>query len=154
MTNHTPSQNASWPTTRQSLTSVDAPTVESTTTAVVVSIELRPVSESRFVNVNERASRNAKRIERQAALAQARTWLSEKAYGDQPESLKKLRLEKGMSQQQLATAAKSTQAQIARIESGARDVQISTVEKLAEALQVDPVRVFNAVRVSKIAALA
>jgi len=128
--------------------------VESTTTAVVVSVELRPVNESRFINVNERAARIANREERQAALAKARTWLSEKAYAGQSETLKKLRLEKGMSQQQLATAAKSTQAQIARIEAGTRDVQVSTIEKLAAALQVDPVRVFNAVRVSKLAAIA
>jgi ribosome-binding protein aMBF1 (putative translation factor) len=134
------------------LVSAGTAPIESTTTALVFTVQFQPGAESNFSDITERAARNAKRPERQAALARARAWLAQSAFGDEPDSLKKLRLEKGLSQTQLASLMGTTQAQIARIESGQRDVQVSTIERLAEALDVDPVQVFNAVRVSKIPA--
>ncbi len=60
-----------------------------------------------------------------------------------PNTLKRLRLEKGLSQIALARQIGSTQAQIARVESGRQDVQVSTITRIAEALEIEP---FDAIR--------
>jgi len=116
-----------------------------------VTVQLLPSPIGDAISVSRRAARLAADPARAAALANARKWLSEQAPFKNGESLKKLRLGRGMSQSQLATAAKSTQANIARIESGHTDVQLSTIEKLAVALDLDPTRVFNAIRTSRAA---
>jgi len=52
-------------------------------------------------------------------------------------TLKKLRNDKNLSMQQLATLAEIEKSQIYRIESGKVDVRISTLYLLAETLKVD-----------------
>ena len=52
-------------------------------------------------------------------------------------TLKKLRVEKDLSMQQLATLAEIEKSQIYRIENGKVDVRISTLYLLAETLKVD-----------------
>lgn len=52
-------------------------------------------------------------------------------------NLKKLRLEKGISQENLALTAKLDRTYIPSIEKGVRNVSITVVEKLANALNVD-----------------
>ena len=55
-----------------------------------------------------------------------------------PERLKYLRLERRqMSQSELAKAAKVSQSTIAQIESGKKDPSISTLKKIADALDVN-----------------
>jgi len=61
-----------------------------------------------------------------------------------PNNLREYRLRKGLSQTALAAQLGTTQAQIARIESARQDVQVSTLVRLAQALDMDPI---DAVRV-------
>ena len=51
-----------------------------------------------------------------------------------PDELKSMRLSAGLTQEELAEDAGLTQAYIAKIESGAADPKISTLEKISEAL--------------------
>lgn len=52
-------------------------------------------------------------------------------------TIRGLRLNRGMSQAQLATAMNTSQSHIARIESGRNDPTFDTFQKLANALQVE-----------------
>lgn len=72
--------------------------------------------------------------EGKAAFAEARRWVADSFYSE-TNSLRALRLAKGLSQRELADKIGTKQPHIARIESG-QDVQISTVVKLADALGV------------------
>jgi DNA-binding Xre family transcriptional regulator len=78
-----------------------------------------------------------------AELQDARRVLVERINEFTPNTLKRLRLEKGLSQIALARQIGSTQAQIARVESGRQDVQVSTITRIAEALEIEP---FDAIR--------
>ncbi len=57
-----------------------------------------------------------------------------KTFGDK---IKRLRLEKGMSQEGLANEANLDRTYIPGIEKGERNVSITVIEKLAIALKVD-----------------
>lgn len=61
-------------------------------------------------------------------------------------TVRTLRLAAGLSQVEVAARAKMSQPQVARIEQGAGDPQLSTLERLAEALGVEPVEMFLAWR--------
>ena len=63
-----------------------------------------------------------------------------KAFGS---NLRKVRLEKGLSQEELAGRADSVLSQIGRIERGERAPTIVTVKKLAEALRIHPKELFD-----------
>lgn len=63
-----------------------------------------------------------------------------KAFGS---NLKKLRLAKGLSQEDLADKADSVLSQIGRIERGERAPNILTVKKLADALEINPGDLFD-----------
>lgn len=52
------------------------------------------------------------------------------------ERLKKLRLERGLSQEKLANEAELDRTYIPSIEKGERNVSITVIEKIAQALQV------------------
>ncbi len=53
-----------------------------------------------------------------------------------PMKLKRLRAEKGLTQQQLASLAKVSLGYVARLETGHYDPKLSTLRKLAKALGV------------------
>ncbi len=57
-------------------------------------------------------------------------------------ALKKLRADKNLSMQQLATLAEIEKSQIYRIENGKVDVRISTLYLLADTLQVEVIDFF------------
>lgn len=67
-----------------------------------------------------------------AEMSSARQWLAE----DLPESLAQLRLKKGMSQSQLATAVGLRQPNISAIESGKRKPEYETARKISDVLGV------------------
>ena len=56
---------------------------------------------------------------------------------DPKPSVRALRLKAGMSQAELAAKMKTSQPQVARMESGKQDIQFSTMKSLATALGVD-----------------
>lgn len=58
-------------------------------------------------------------------------------------TLKRLRLSKGLSQSDLAAMLKTKQPQIARIESGDQSPRIEFIKRLAVALDEDPVDIFK-----------
>ena len=94
-----------------------------------------------FKSVGQRITRLAADPARTKGLADARRWLSGHP-AIEPGSLKQLRLEKGLSQQQLADQINSTQAHIAKLEKGTVDPKVSTVCRVAAALQVESEVVF------------
>ena len=57
-------------------------------------------------------------------------------------TLKKLRVDRDLSMQQLATLAEIEKSQIYRIENGKVDVRISTLYLLAEALKIEVTEFF------------
>lgn len=69
-------------------------------------------------------------------LSAAREWVADKLYGDQPGSLRSLRLRKGMSQTDLAQIVGTSQSHIARIEQKSDDIRLSTARKIADALEI------------------
>jgi plasmid maintenance system antidote protein VapI len=95
-----------------------------------------------FVSIDDVVAEHANDPARQAALKEARRWLVETFHNGEIDSLRALRLSKGMSQSELATKIGSTQAHIARIEAGA-NVQVDTLLRLAEALGEQPELIFR-----------
>ncbi|MBL4833623.1 MAG: helix-turn-helix transcriptional regulator [Pseudomonas sp.] len=72
-----------------------------------------------------------------AHFQKADDWIAETFYGGDVESMRRLRERKGISQSVLAVRIGTSQPQIARIESGKFDPQLSTILKLTKALDVD-----------------
>ena len=60
--------------------------------------------------------------------------------------VKRLRLEKGLSQEKLAYEADLDRTYIPSIEKGERNVSITVVEKIAKALRVDITDLFNGIK--------
>ena len=81
---------------------------------------------------------------RKARLERARKAIAKNLDAVAPNALRTLRLERGFSQSALATQIGTTQAQIARIESGRQDVQIGTLCRLASALGIEPLEAIRA----------
>lgn len=57
--------------------------------------------------------------------------------------LKKLRLEKGLSQESLAYQAKIDRTYISDIEKGERNISLKIIERLSETLQISPSEFFK-----------
>lgn len=89
------------------------------------------------VSIEEFIQENEKEKERAAAIEEARRWVADSFYKDEPSSIRSLRLKKGFSQARLAMLASTTQAHIARIENGSTDCQVGTLQRVADALGVD-----------------
>jgi DNA-binding XRE family transcriptional regulator len=84
--------------------------------------------------------------ETRGVIAEGRKWLAETYYGDEPESLRHLRLARGLSQSRFADLVGTSQSHIARLEAGITEPQVSTVEKLAIALNIAPGALFEIFR--------
>jgi DNA-binding XRE family transcriptional regulator len=76
-------------------------------------------------------------------LSEGRRWAAEQAFvgGD---NLASLRMKAGLSQAQLATRIGMKQPQLARIEAGKNDIQISMITRLARGLDVSETVAFEA----------
>jgi len=70
-------------------------------------------------------------------MEDARRWLADEFHGDDGITLRTLRMRKGLSQLQLATAIGTSQPHIARIEGGADNLNIDTCRRIASVLEVD-----------------
>lgn len=71
------------------------------------------------------------------SIESADNWIAKTFYDGNIESMRSLRQKKQISQAVLARIVGTSQPQIARIESGRSDPQLSTILKLTEALSVD-----------------
>lgn len=76
-------------------------------------------------------------------LAEASSWVADTFYATEGATVRTARLHKGLSQVQLSVMLETSQAQVAKIESGRVDPQHSTLIKLARALDVDANTLFN-----------
>lgn len=88
--------------------------------------------------------------DRAAALRSARARLAEELTEHKPLGLSRLRLRAGLSQAQLAQQAGTSQAHVARIESGKNDPGTSVVARIASALGVSETEAFVAIRADQI----
>ncbi|WP_202636732.1 helix-turn-helix domain-containing protein [Rugosibacter aromaticivorans] len=79
------------------------------------------------------------------AIAKGRQWVAKNFYKDQSPSIAQLRLQKGWSQAELARLTDTSQPHIARLELGRVDPQVSTLKKLAKALNVSIATVVQAI---------
>ena len=98
-----------------------------------------------YASIDEYIIKNELDDNRRAALEKARTELAEEYYDEAQASISLFRLKKGWSQRRLAEEIKTSQPHIARIESGKADLRLSTLKKLAEALNIKIEQVINAV---------
>lgn len=85
-------------------------------------------------------------LEMAAAMADARKKLSQTLYNENPQTFSAVRLAVGMSQEQLAVKAFTSQPYIAKIEAGRNDPGTDVIAKLAIALNLDEEIVFKAIR--------
>lgn len=79
-------------------------------------------------------------------MQEARKRLGAELYADQPSTLASVRLSRAYSQTHLANALGTSQSHIAKIESGAVDIQWETATRLADALglKLDELRILIA----------
>lgn len=85
-----------------------------------------------------------------AAMADARKELSQSLYINNPQTFSAIRLAAGMSQDQLAAKAFTSQPYIAKIEAGRNDPGTDVIAKLAIALKLQEEVVFKAIRSQRI----
>lgn len=78
----------------------------------------------------------------EATIEEGTRWVGRTYFAD-VDSIKALRLRAGLSQAMLAQKMGTSQPQVARLEKGEIDAGISTVARLANALDESPVRVFE-----------
>lgn len=95
----------------------------------------RPSALSGTTDIDDLVTELEQAPENAEAIAHGRKWVAETFYPGHV-SVAQLRLQKGWSQADLARRAETSQPYIARLERGLVDPQISTVRKLARALDV------------------
>jgi ribosome-binding protein aMBF1 (putative translation factor) len=101
-----------------------------------------------FISIDDHITEREKDPDRKAALARARQELAAELYHNDV-SISALRLQKGWSQQHLAEVMGTSQPQVARIESGRLDPQLSTIRKLVHAFDSDIDTICRALENSK-----
>ncbi len=79
------------------------------------------------------------------AVAAGNKIIAEQYYADSPQRLAFYRLRNGWSQKELAGRVGTSQSYIARLEAGEIDPQVSTLNRLAAALQVSAAELLQAV---------
>jgi len=130
-------------------TSADSPishgqgvqTQTNATPCPVIEIDLYRVNQEEVpaghLTIEEFVEQSERDRDQKLALEQGRQWVANTFYKNEPETMRSLRLKKGLSQARLASLAKTTQAHIARIENGSTDCQVGTLQRVAHALGLD-----------------
>ena len=85
------------------------------------------------MEIDDLVAHHEQDAKRRALLAEARKKLAKDFYSEQ-QGLAALRLGKGLSQTALAQAVGTSQSHIARLEKGHDDPRLSTIRRLANAL--------------------
>ena len=83
---------------------------------------------------------------RRNSLRDARQEVNALLYAGQPPTLRNLRLRVGISQTQLAERIGTSQSQVARLEAGRQEPMLDTLDRIADALGIDPGEVIGAAR--------
>jgi len=92
---------------------------------------------SNHTAINDLVGTWSKNEQRRAALEQARQWVADSFHGEDGDTVRTLRLRKGWSQTQLATALGTSQSHVARIERGTENLAIETCRRLCVALGIN-----------------
>ena len=103
---------------------------------------------SRGIAISERAAKLERNPQRAAALAKARARLAGIAEERSAETLTTLRLKAGLSQAQLAQKVGTKQSNVSRWEREPKELQVTTILKLAAALGVSDAKIFELVKAS------
>lgn len=106
--------------------------------------------DNEFEDIDEYVARIEKDPAEREGLARARMNLAKSRIGSERiNPLARLRMERGLSQVDLSKLAKTSQSHIARIELGEVDPRLSTVRKIAKALNVSVAEVDQIVEVDE-----
>lgn len=89
-----------------------------------------------YVSIEDMVAKVSKDPARAAALASARKRLAPEI-DEGAVTVRSLRLDRGMSQVELARMLGTSQSHVARIEAGTENLALATLRKLADALSVD-----------------
>jgi DNA-binding XRE family transcriptional regulator len=73
-----------------------------------------------------------------AAISEGSRWVAQSFYAEAPASIRKRRLETGMTQTQLAIAMDTSQSYIAKLERGEINAGMDVIGRLAKALSMKP----------------
>ncbi|MHB1587725.1 MAG: helix-turn-helix transcriptional regulator [Acidiferrobacteraceae bacterium] len=109
------------------------------------------VASDGFVAIDDLIAQRESDDTKRRALQEARAWLAAKINGQSGnKSIAQMRLDKGWSQRRLAEALGTSQPHVARIESGREDVRLSTMERLATALDVTVEDIASTLKISQL----
>ncbi len=89
-----------------------------------------------FIDIDDLVELEERDPLKAAAIAEGRRTVAERLYGAEAPTLSFYRLRKGWSQKQLADKVNTSQPYIARLEAGGVDPQVSTLRRVAAALEV------------------
>jgi DNA-binding XRE family transcriptional regulator len=152
MTKRTLASNASLPSTTASTFPEDVghtlaavPETRGTPVVVLAPVTVEAPLPGGFIDIDTLIDQAEADPVTRAAIADGRKAIADNYYGAEPRSLAYFRLQKGWSQKQLATRVGTSQSYIARVEAGSIDPQVSTLRRLAEALDVQPGMLLDAV---------
>jgi ribosome-binding protein aMBF1 (putative translation factor) len=123
-----------------------APVPETRGKPVVV---LEPVTASAslpegFVDIDTLVEEAEKDPVTRQAVIEGTKAVAQNYYADGPRSLAYYRLAKGWSQKELASRVGTSQSYVARLELGEIDPQVSTLRRLATALEMQPSELLDA----------
>jgi len=97
-----------------------------------------------FVDIDTLVEEAEKDPVARQAIIEGRKAVAQNYYAEGPRSLAYHRLAKGWSQKELATRVGTSQSYVARLELGAIDPQLSTLRRLATALEMQPSELLDA----------
>jgi ribosome-binding protein aMBF1 (putative translation factor) len=121
------------------------PETRGTLVVVLAPVAVEAPLPADFVDIDSLVEQAERDPVAKVAIADGRKAIAENYYGTEPRALAYYRLQKGWSQKELAMRVGTSQSYIARVEAGDIDPQVSTLRRLAVALEVEPEVVFNAV---------
>jgi DNA-binding XRE family transcriptional regulator len=151
MTSSIPASSVSSPSTtvsgteavRNTLSAV--PATCGTPVIVLEPVRIRAPLPDGFTDIEEFIEREEVDPAVREAISAGNRILAKEFYSGTPRRLSFFRLRNGWSQKELASRLGTSQSYIARLEAGEIDPQVSTINRLAVALQVSPNEVLEAV---------
>lgn len=96
-----------------------------------------PESPQGYKSIDDLVSKFEASDKGRAALARGRAWVAKEFYSGDGDTIRTLRLNRGMSQADLADRLGTSQSHVARIERGTENLLIGTCRRLCEALGID-----------------
>lgn len=105
--------------------------------------ESRPESPAGVMDLDDLITEFEQDPAAKTAIRNGRKWVAGEFYRDGPAGIRALRLERGLSQVQLARAMGTSQSHVARIERGTEDLRTSTIVRLAPLLGLQPEDLFR-----------